>query len=162
MYFRLFLTLFLSLPLSPSLSLPPYPFLSLFSSILSFRSQSHTPNPPPPASLLSGCVITVLASIILPRLQPKPSARPSSPPTSSVPVLPPSSTTTAAAAASTDSSVRHLGVTPLFGALLIASWLAVLVGTIIAANATSYAGAEFLHWFQVKDREGVGEVERGR
>ena len=158
----LYLTGSTSLSLSLSLSPPLLP------AILSFHSQRNIPNPQRPGTPFSGGIITILASVILPKLQPKPSALPSSSSTSSMPVPSSSSSSSSssnnitAAAASTDSSVRHLGVTPLFGALLIVFWLAVLVGTIVAANATPYAGAEFLHWFQVNDGGRMRVVERGR
>ena len=82
-------------------------------------------------SIPPGGLLTILASLILPETQPA------------------SVGSQRSLSAAQDSSVRHLGVGPVVGACLLAGWLAVLLGTTIASNATAYAGTEFLHWFQV-------------
>jgi chromate transporter len=49
---------------------------------------------------------------------------------------------------SSDSKVERFGLSVYGGAVLLAAWLALLIGVVIGKNNTSYHDAKFLHWFE--------------
>lgn len=51
---------------------------------------------------------------------------------------------------SSDSKVERFGLSVYGGAVLLAAWLALLIGVVIGKNNTSYHDAKFLHWFEVR------------
>ncbi|CAI5951699.1 unnamed protein product [Closterium sp. NIES-64] len=46
------------------------------------------------------------------------------------------------------SDIQRLGVSPLVGGMLLFAWIAILVGSIVYKNATSYESAKWIHWFE--------------
>ncbi|CAI5458702.1 unnamed protein product [Closterium sp. Yama58-4] len=59
------------------------------------------------------------------------------------------------------SDIQRLGVSPLVGAMLLFAWIAILVGSIVYKNATSYESAKWIHWFEVEAGRGVSPLVGG-